>query len=54
MALNRETLISKLLSLSKFQHNHRLLNLSDRKLEALYLDHILFHLTLTADINQLN
>ncbi|MBN8199834.1 MULTISPECIES: hypothetical protein [Bacillales] len=42
MPLNRETLISKLLSLSKFQHNHSLFNLSDRKLEALYLDHILF------------
>lgn len=42
MPLNRETLIKKLLSLSKFQQNNSLFSLSDRKLEALYLDHILY------------
>ncbi|PWW20870.1 hypothetical protein DFO73_114163 [Cytobacillus oceanisediminis] len=42
MPFNRETLIKKLLSLSKFQHQHSLFSLSDRKLEALYLDHILY------------
>ncbi|KON88695.1 hypothetical protein AF332_19055 [Sporosarcina globispora] len=42
MPLNRETLISNLLSLSKFQHNQNLFSLSDRKLESLYLDYILF------------
>ncbi len=40
--MTRETLINKLLSISKFQHNYNLFRLSDRKLEALYLDHILY------------
>ncbi|GLB60560.1 hypothetical protein NCCP133_26920 [Cytobacillus sp. NCCP-133] len=42
MPLNRETLINKLLSLSIFKHNQNLFRLSDRKLEALYLDHFLY------------